>query len=54
MNKTVNPCDDFYSYVCGSWPINYPVPADQFKWDLDGMIEKKIKAFLKSKLFFTI
>ncbi|XP_033232055.1 neprilysin-3-like [Belonocnema kinseyi] len=47
MDKTVNPCEDFYSFVCGSWPINYPVPEDKFKWDLDGMVERKIQTFLK-------
>lgn len=47
MNDTVNPCEDFYSYVCGSWPVNYPVPEDKFKWDLDSMVEEKINIILK-------
>lgn len=50
MNDTVNPCEDFYSYVCGSWPVNYPVPEDKFKWDLDSMVEEKINIILKGIL----
>lgn len=50
MNETVNPCDDFYSYVCGSWPRNYPVPEEKFKWDLDSMIEEEINTILKEIL----
>lgn len=50
MNETVNPCDDFYSYVCGSWPRNYPVPEEKFKWDLDSMIEEEINTILKGRV----
>ena len=54
MNKSADPCDDFYTYVCGSWPTNYPVPEDKFKWDLDGMVEQKIQSVLKSMLTYII
>ena len=29
MDRTANPCVDFYQYVCGGWIRNNPIPPDQ-------------------------
>ena len=34
MDKTADPCVDFYQYTCGGWRKNNPIPADQAKWDV--------------------
>ncbi len=32
IDKTADPCNDFFQYACGNWIKNNPVPADQVRW----------------------
>ena len=33
MDRSVDPCVDFFAYSCGGWIKNNPIPADQSSWD---------------------
>jgi putative endopeptidase len=32
VDKSLNPCDDFYEYSCRKWSTANPIPADQVYW----------------------
>ena len=46
MDKTINPCADFYQYSCGGWLQNNPIPPDQASWSVYGKVTEENEEFL--------
>ena len=46
MDRTVDPCVDFYKFVCGGWMQRNPIPADQAAWSVYAKLENDNQQFL--------
>src|SRR3984957_10556411 len=50
MDKSVDPCIDFYAYSCGGWIKNNPIPPDQSSCGTYGKLEDENRAQLRTIL----
>jgi len=50
MDQTVDPCTDLYTYSCGGWKKDNPIPADQTSWDVYGKLYLDNLNFLRAIL----
>ena len=56
MNEDVDPCKDFYEFVCGKYVQNVNTPAGKLKWtvsdDFEALVDLKFKDILENTEYF--
>lgn len=50
MNKSVNPCEDFYEFACGGWIEKNPVPEWATSWDQLSVLRERLTLDLRELL----
>jgi putative endopeptidase len=47
IDKSADPCANFYQYSCGRWQQNNPIPPDQTQWSVYGKLYQDNLNFLR-------
>jgi putative endopeptidase len=50
MDRSVDPCVDFFQYSCGGWIKNNPIPPDQSSWEVYSKMEDENRERLRGIL----
>uniref|UniRef100_A0A7I4Z648 Peptidase M13 domain containing protein n=1 Tax=Haemonchus contortus TaxID=6289 RepID=A0A7I4Z648_HAECO len=52
IDRSIDPCKDFYSFVCNGWIQSHPIPEDEFEYTQNELLKdtmiKRVKGILET------
>lgn len=54
LNKSVDPCENFYEFTCGNFKNVHQKPEEELIWDHFTILQKEIHALLKRTSIFIL
>jgi putative endopeptidase len=50
LDRSADPCQNFYQFACGGWMKNNPIPPDQSRWGRFAQLEERNREILRQIL----
>jgi putative endopeptidase len=50
VDRTLDPCTDFYKFVCSKWQAGNPIPADQASWGTGSKLQLRNESVLRNTM----
>src|SRR5919201_5122246 len=50
LDRTMDPCTNFYAFACGNWMAKNPIPPDQASWGRFNDLHERNQAILRTIL----